>query len=143
LKKKEVMKTLILSTLAIFVFAVSAYTQEIERPKKGAVIHMEKYNYDLKAGSTIEFEARLVKSLKDESRTFGGLEISKFKGLTTEIVQDSNDSDLYLIKVSADADMAGGKYAMVLKGTGKNDYKVRSTLVTINVSSDSLSSVQN
>ena len=130
-------KLFILSVLSAVVLS-SVWAQDIKPPKTGAIIHVDQHQFNLKPGGEISFSALLIKSKSAKKMEFGDLSIKGTDQVTFQIAPSADRGDLYLITAKAKPDVAAGKLYFVLKMTGKNSYKVRSTTLSFAIDHESI-----
>ncbi|MEM7551468.1 MAG: hypothetical protein AAF363_17430 [Bacteroidota bacterium] len=127
------MKNLILLSF-IFVFPLLSQAQTFDKPERGAVIRMNDYSHKMQAGTSSSVETWLIKSKREQKREFGNLVSSQPNGLKVSF--EPKEGDLYLMTLEASNDIKPGSYTLMIKGSGKNAHKTRSTTFNVNVTSN-------
>ncbi len=128
------MKTLLflLGGLMIGVLPVSA--QDLEPPKNGAVLRLENNNHKIAIGETLLTDVWLVRSKTNRKTSFEGLKASAAPGLLIKFTPHNQHPDRYVMNISVASEVEPGKYAVLVKGKGKNAHRVKGTTFSLVVS---------
>ncbi len=110
---------------------IGGYAQDLTPPKDGAVIRLVNTKIEVSGDKDLSNEVWLVKSKRYQKRNFGGLEAKAPEGvkITFDAKDESKNSFMMNVKVGDDA--KPGKYMVVIKGSGENSHKVKSSLISI------------
>ena len=128
------MKVLIYSLTFFLTLSLSAMSQDLEKPKIGATLKVEDSNVTIKPNEPKSIDVWLVKSTKDSQRKFDELILTGNQSISYEIEQTEVTKEYEKYKLTLTSSATSGKYAMILKGEGKNGHKVRATILMVQVS---------
>ena len=131
-------KLLTLSVVMLLATPFSLHAQQLDPPKTGALIHVDQHQYKLKPGEEISFPARLVKSKSAKKLEFGELFIKNTDEMAFRVEASADQQDLYVVKAKAAPNLAPGKLYFVLKMTGDNAHRVRSTTLSFTIDSENV-----
>ena len=113
----------------ILVFPFLTQAQTFDKPDRGAVIRMNNYSHELKAGTSATLEVWLIKSKRDEKRTFGNLVASQPNGIKVNF--EAQEGGLYTMNIETDSSVKPGNYMLIIKGSDQNAHKVRNTTFSL------------
>jgi hypothetical protein len=128
------MKRIILPLISAVLLAIPVLAQDFERPRNGAKIEVTENRITLKQNAKSTIEVWLVKSVKDANRSFGELSLSGTRDIdyNFEQVEVTDQYEKYNLILSTEKSV--GLFTLILKGEGKNGYKVRSSILMVEVS---------
>jgi heme/copper-type cytochrome/quinol oxidase subunit 2 len=131
------MKKTILPLIISVLLMVPVMAQEFERPRSGARIEVEANRIDLTPGQTKQIDVWLIKSVKDTKRKFNEISVNGNESINFDFTQVEVTDEFERFQVTLTSDAPAGMYTLILKGEGKNGYKVRSSILMVNVSESS------
>lgn len=117
-----------------FAFLVLVLISTAQSPKDGAVISLNKYDYELKVGETLEIPALLVRASRFSKGKIDGLIVQEKEGITSSVLAEEDQPDLYIIKLKASNGMKKSAFPLIIKAEGKSAYKVKQTMIMVTVS---------
>ena len=131
------MKNQLTITILSFVFALSAFAQDFEAPKKGAKIYVDNTALELNENETLSFDLYLIKSKVARKSTFEAPRFLAPDGLNFTVTQDATDSRLYKVMLNAD-EIAAGDYSVTVTGKRSGIHAVTGTILSVKVKSSTL-----
>ena len=123
------MKAIIL--FLTMVFTIPALSQDLSLPKSGAVLRLESNQHTIEIGQSVTADVWLVRSKSSKKTAFEGLKANAPAGLLVKFVPHNQDPDRYVMNISVASEVDPGKYAVLVKGQGKNAYKIKGTTFSL------------
>ncbi|MEO1049223.1 MAG: hypothetical protein AAFX87_01265 [Bacteroidota bacterium] len=127
------MKRIFLLSAITLIASFSLKAQDLTPPKDGAVIRMAEHKFEVKAGKSQTADVWIVKSKRYRKVTFEGLKTRAPEGIEVSFVPVNAEEGKFKMNISVSSAAAPGKHMLILKGDGKNAYKLKSTTFSIAV----------
>ncbi len=112
--------------------------QDLNPPKDGAVVRLSNTKLEVTIDKELSNDVWLVKSKRYEKRNFGGLQAKAPAGVTISFEPKDEIKNVFTMKIKLDAEAKPGKYMVVIKGSGENAHKVKSSLISLVVAEGTL-----
>ena len=123
------MKAIILFLSLLLVFP--ALSQDFDPPKSGATLHLDQNQHKIAIGQSITADVWLVRSKASKKTSFEGLKANTAPGLLVKLEPHNQDPDRYVMNISVASEVDPGKYAILVKGQGKNAHKIKGTTFSL------------
>ncbi|MCG8378086.1 MAG: hypothetical protein MI865_01285 [Proteobacteria bacterium] len=123
------MKTRILLAAITLGFSTVLLAQ---KPKDGATISLNTYDFELSAGQSVDIPVQLVRSDRFKKGVIEGLTIQQKDGLTASFERAEGEQDLYVLTIEAES-IKEGTYPLVIKAEGKSARKVKQSMIMLKV----------
>ena len=123
------MKAIII--LLTLVFTLPALSQDHSVPKSGAALYLDSNQHSIEIGQSISADVWLVRSKANKKTAFDGLKANAAPGLLVKLVPHNQDPDRYVMNISVASEVDPGKYAVLVKGQGKNAHKIKGTTFSL------------
>lgn len=129
----------ILSVLVLFTLPSQA--QNLTPPDDGAAVRLMDTKLEVSTAKEFSTDVWLVKSKRYTKRAFGNLQAKAPKGVEIYFQPKDDNKNVFTmnIKVTEEADL--GKYMVIIKGSGENSQKVKSSLLSLVIGDGTIAGV--